>query len=69
MVCQALAHTKSSERIGESRALRAPSCADVSETVAKALSCQSRANVSETVAMAFPCQSYEDVSEMVALRR
>ena len=35
----------------------APSCADVSETVAKALPCQSRPDVSDTVAMALLCQS------------
>ena len=51
-VCQALTHTKSSERIGEARACRAPSCAGVSFTVAMALPCQSRASVSLTVAKA-----------------
>ena len=41
---------------------RAPSCADVSETVAKALPCQSCADVSETVTKALPCQSCADTS-------
>ena len=36
---------------------RAPSSADVLETVAMALPCQSCADVSETVVMALPCQS------------
>ena len=39
---------------------RAPSCADVSETVAVALPCQSGADVWMTVAMALPCQSCAD---------
>ena len=52
-VCQALAHAKLSERIGEARACRAPSCADISETVAMALPCQSYADVSETVTRLF----------------
>ena len=43
-VCQALTHTKSSERIGEARALSCQSRADVSLTVAMALSRQSCAN-------------------------
>ena len=41
---------------------RAPSCADVSETVSAALPCQSCADVSMTVAMALPCQSFADIS-------
>ena len=60
-ICQALAYTKSSELC------RAPSCADVSETVAMALPCQSFADVSETVAMALPYQSCAVVSETVAM--
>ena len=56
-VRQALAHMKSSERIGEARGLPCQSSANVSETVAKALPCPSSADVSKTVTMAFPCQS------------
>ena len=58
-----MAHTKSSERVGEAREsvklglCRAPCCADVSETVAMALPCQSCADVSMTVVMALPCQA------------
>ena len=65
-VCQALAHTKSSE-LGF---CRAPCCADVSETIAMTLPCQSRADVSETEAMALPYQSRADVSgRILTLRR
>ena len=48
------------------RLCRAPSCADVSETVAKALPCQSCTHLSETVAEALPCQICADISETVA---
>ena len=41
---------------------RAPSYADVSETVAKAFPCQSRADISETIAMVVSRQSCADVS-------
>ena len=65
-VCQALAHTKSSERISEARALSCPHC-DVSETVVTALPCKSSADVSMTVAMASPCESCANVSMTVAM--
>ena len=45
------------ELIGEARALRCPSCANVSESGAKAMPCQSCVDVSESEAKALPCKS------------
>ena len=65
--CQALAHTKSSERIGEIGLCCTPSCADVSETVAVAFPCQNCAGVLVTVVMDLSCQSCADDLETVAM--
>ena len=65
-VFYALAHAKSSERIGETRALPCPSCADVSGSVAKAIPRLSCAYVSESKVKAMPRLSCADVSESEA---
>ena len=77
-VCQALAYTRSSERVGEARASSCPKLCRRIGTVAMALPCQSRAKVTdgsygcaapklcgriETMAEALPCQSRMDISD------
>ena len=45
-VCQTLVQTRSSERVGEARALSCPLAVRAYRALAKALPCQSRADVS-----------------------